>query len=104
MPRNRIAIDFCTLSARSAEPVPFTISSVDALIKCLDCGKNRSCGGAEGKGEGAGGEEGFLCDAVDRFDEVSAVRGALGRFPGCEVMGIIKRFSSIYARGAPNGG
>lgn len=83
--------------------MPFTISSVDALVKCLDSG-NRSCGEAEGTGGGAGGEEGFLCDAVDRFDEVSAVRGALGRFPGCEVMGIIKRFSSIYARGAPNGG
>ncbi len=37
-------------------------------------------------------------DSVVRFDEVSAARGALGRFPGCEVMGLVKAFISAGPR------
>lgn len=32
-------------------------------------------------------------DPVRSFDELSAARGALGRFPGSEVMRLIKRFT-----------
>ena len=31
-------------------------------------------------------------DAVRSFDELSAARGSLGRFPGSEVMTLIKQF------------
>lgn len=32
-------------------------------------------------------------DPVRSFDEVSAVRGALGRFPGSQVMPLIKQYA-----------
>jgi 2,3-bisphosphoglycerate-independent phosphoglycerate mutase len=39
-------------------------------------------------------------DSVARFDEVSAAGGALGRFPGREVMGLVKDFiSAVHRRG-----
>jgi 2,3-bisphosphoglycerate-independent phosphoglycerate mutase len=34
-------------------------------------------------------------DAVRSFDEVSAARGSLGRFPGSEVMTLIKQFAGV---------
>lgn len=36
----------------------------------------------------------FPCDTVNKFDEIAVARGDLGRFPGCELMSIIK----LYAR------
>ena len=41
-------------------------------------------------------------DAVAEFTEVAAARGVLGRFPGCEMMGIVKCYASAedaYAGG-----
>ena len=34
-------------------------------------------------------------DAVRSFDEVSAARGGLGRFPGSGVMTLIKQFAGV---------
>lgn len=34
----------------------------------------------------------FRGDSVCKFNEISAARGCLGRFPGSEMMGIIKKF------------
>ncbi|GIL98398.1 hypothetical protein Vretimale_3768 [Volvox reticuliferus] len=39
-------------------------------------------------------------DPVRAFDEVSVARGALGRFPGSQVMGLVKQFAGV-AVGAP---
>lgn len=33
-----------------------------------------------------------LRDRVEKYDEVSACEGILGRFPGSEVIGILKNF------------
>lgn len=37
----------------------------------------------------------FAGDSVYEFNEVAAARGCLGRFPGGEMMGIIKRFLQL---------
>ncbi|KAJ8775111.1 hypothetical protein K2173_020115 [Erythroxylum novogranatense] len=37
----------------------------------------------------------FSGDSVSEFDEISASRGCLGRFPGGEMMGIIKKFLKL---------
>ncbi|WCJ25449.1 2 3-bisphosphoglycerate-independent phosphoglycerate mutase [Euphorbia peplus] len=37
----------------------------------------------------------FSCDSVCEFSEVAAARGCLGRFPGGEMMGIIKAFLKL---------
>mmetsp|Transcript_54161 Transcript_54161/g.131059 ORF Transcript_54161/g.131059 Transcript_54161/m.131059 type:complete len:111 (+) Transcript_54161:1063-1395(+) len=71
----------------SCEPVPFAICSVDRMAVCLEAGHEEQMTSG-----------GYLCDEVDRFDEMSAVRGALGRFQGSEVMSIIKRFSRLLAK------
>lgn len=36
-------------------------------------------------------------DGVGRFDEVAAARGALGRFPGSEVMPFLRQFASAVS-------
>ena len=36
-------------------------------------------------------------DRVDRFNEVAAARGALGRFPGSEVMPLLRQFASTVS-------
>ena len=36
-------------------------------------------------------------DRVDRFDEVAAARGALGRFPGSEVMPLLRQFAGAVS-------
>lgn len=36
-------------------------------------------------------------DAVTSFDEISAAAGALGRFPGQQVMPLVKGFMSLAA-------
>ncbi len=33
-----------------------------------------------------------ISDSVEHYSEISASKGALGRFPGSEMMGVIKRF------------
>jgi len=59
-------------------------------------------GGGEGEGEtgvwGAWPEawpQVALGDGVTSFDELSAARGGLGRFPGSQVMGLIKQFVGV---------
>lgn len=37
----------------------------------------------------------FSGDSVCKFDEIAAARGCLGRFPGSEMMGIIKKFIEL---------
>ncbi|KAF5735651.1 hypothetical protein HS088_TW15G01162 [Tripterygium wilfordii] len=41
--------------------------------------------------------EAFSCDSVCELNEIAAARGCLGRFPGGEMMGIIKRFLKVDA-------
>lgn len=41
--------------------------------------------------------EAFGGDSVWEFDEIAAARGCLGRFPGGEMMGIIKKFLKLDA-------
>ena len=36
-------------------------------------------------------------DSVSEFDEIAAARGCLGRFPGGEMMGIIRKFLNLDA-------
>lgn len=37
----------------------------------------------------------FAGDSVIEFSEIAAARGCLGRFPGSEMMGIIKKFIKL---------
>lgn len=37
----------------------------------------------------------FAGDSVSKFSEIAAARGCLGRFPGSEMMGIIKKFIKL---------
>ncbi|KAK1440748.1 hypothetical protein QVD17_06579 [Tagetes erecta] len=37
----------------------------------------------------------FSCDSVWKLNEIAAARGSLGRFPGSEMMGIIKKFIDL---------
>ncbi len=62
------------------EPVPFAISSIGAIRMEM---------------QGEKGKIGMISDKVGEFNEISCGEGALGRFSGAEVMGIIKRFKGI---------
>ena len=37
----------------------------------------------------------FDADQVSKFNEIAAAKGCLGRFPGSETMGIIKKFLKL---------
>lgn len=65
------------------EPVPFAIARVGNAFTALD--------GAEDEVKMTGSA---LVDEVVSFSELSVTRGALGRFAGDQVMGIIKNFRS----------
>jgi 2,3-bisphosphoglycerate-independent phosphoglycerate mutase len=65
------------------EPVPFTASTFSSLIENLGIDKSESKRLQELRN---------LRDTVERFDEISACEGVLGRFPGSEMMGILKKF------------
>lgn len=43
----------------------------------------------------SGGCKAFGGDSVSEFSEIAAARGCLGRFPGSEMMGVIKEFLSL---------
>lgn len=43
----------------------------------------------------SGQHQAFFGDSVCEFNEIAAARGCLGRFPGGEMMGIIKRFLQL---------
>ncbi|OVA13493.1 Bisphosphoglycerate-independent phosphoglycerate mutase [Macleaya cordata] len=47
------------------------------------------------KKERNGAQKAFCGDSVSKFDEIAAARGCLGRFPGGEMMGIIKTFVKL---------
>lgn len=59
----------------SNEPVPFSIAYIDPRSEPPHS----------------------LVDSVDRFDEISASRGRLGRFSGNQVMPLVKVFTSIVS-------
>ena len=52
-----------------------------------------------GLGEMCGGFGWYGCsgDSVYELNEVAAAKGCLGRFPGGEMMGIIKKFINLDA-------
>jgi len=92
----------------SAEPVPFAIASVAAVASLLapppasngQPGPGAAANGQPGPGAAAGEtaqERAKVCDAVSKFSEITAAQGALGRFQGLEVMGIIRRFLRLQA-------
>lgn len=41
-------------------------------------------------------KQSFSGDSVVEFNEIAAARGCLGRFPGGEMMGIIKSYLKVY--------
>lgn len=43
------------------------------------------------------GAKPFSCDSVCEFNDIAAARGCLGRFPGGEMMGVLKRFVKMNA-------
>jgi 2,3-bisphosphoglycerate-independent phosphoglycerate mutase len=63
------------------EPVPFAVSTYSAIAHHLQIEK------LEEKSDLLS-----LNDSVERYDEISACEGSLGRFPGSELIGILKRF------------
>eukprot|EP00271_Cylindrocystis_brebissonii_P020984 TRINITY_DN7296_c0_g1_i1.p1 TRINITY_DN7296_c0_g1~~TRINITY_DN7296_c0_g1_i1.p1 ORF type:complete len:480 (-),score=91.07 TRINITY_DN7296_c0_g1_i1:277-1716(-) len=56
-----------------------------------DCSTEDEAGWRSAEGRAVAG------DNVALFDEVSAAQGLLGRFPGCEMMGVVKRHAAILA-------
>ena len=77
------------------EPSPTSRRFVDPSALLEAGGKATRIGGEWlGGGRDEGGVQGRrVCgDAVGRFDEVAAARGALGRFPGSEVMPLLRQF------------
>lgn len=64
-------------------PLPSTVAGED-LREELKIVENRS-----------NGRKAFSGDSVSEFSEIAAARGCLGRFPGGEMMGIIKKFLKL---------
>ncbi|EGG18347.1 phosphonopyruvate decarboxylase-like protein [Cavenderia fasciculata] len=65
----------------SSEPVPFVITKpilVDQLLKSKDESNSKY--------------QFSLTDSVDTFSEIECIKGALGRFPGSQVMKIIPQY------------
>ncbi|ELR19878.1 2,3bisphosphoglycerate-independent phosphoglycerate mutase-like protein [Acanthamoeba castellanii str. Neff] len=78
----------------SCEPVPFVIARVRDVWRVLQAKLAASPGGEtqaeqEALARVSGNDE---SDGIPHFSEVDAARGSLGRFPGSEVMPIIKSY------------
>ncbi|MBA0783684.1 hypothetical protein Gotri_001355 [Gossypium trilobum] len=72
----------------SLDPFPLpTVKAGEDLNEDIALGKGRNCKQVES----------LSGDSVFEFNEIAAARGALGRFPGGEMMGIIKRFLKLSA-------
>lgn len=74
------------LSETSLEPFPLPMISAGEDIMD-DPGNQESTKSKQSKA--------FSGDSVCVFDEVAAARGCLGRFPGSEMMGIIKAYLKL---------
>ncbi|KAJ0668853.1 putative phosphoglycerate mutase (2,3-diphosphoglycerate-independent) [Helianthus annuus] len=97
----------------SFEPVPFTLSRLKdyvgavggesvVLQTSLDTFPLPTVEGGDDLSASVAAEEeisqpgrAFSGDSVWRLDEIAAARGSLGRFPGSEMMGIIKKFVQL---------
>lgn len=69
-------------------PEPFPLPTVEAGEDLAD---NMSLGEAKRSGQ----LQPFCGDSVCEFNDIAAARGCLGRFPGGEMMGIIKTFLKL---------
>lgn len=69
-------------------PEPFPLPTVEAGEDLAD---NMSLGEAKRSGQ----LQAFCGDSVCEFNDIAAARGCLGRFPGGEMMGIIKTFLKL---------
>ena len=79
-----------TTGDHTFEPVCFAITSFSALLNDL---------GELDKETGQKREEVIkLKDSVQQFSEIDAAGGGLGRFPGSEVMTIIKSFRNLLLK------
>lgn len=67
------------------EPVPFTATTYSALLENLGIEKDSK----------RIQELKNIRDNVEKFDEVSACEGVLGRFPGSEMMGVLKNLKKV---------
>ena len=79
------AIGESTVLKTSLDPFPIpSVNSGEDLLNDLDTkeGRDKFCEAHSG-------------DSVYELNEVAAARGCLGRFPGGEMMGIIKKFISL---------
>lgn len=79
------AIGESTIRKTSLDPFPIpSVKSGEDLLNDLDTKETRDkcCQPCSG-------------DSVYELNEVAAARGCLGRFPGGEMMGIIKKFISL---------
>ena len=79
------AIGESTVLKTSLDPFPIpSVKSGEDLLNDLDTkeGLHKCC-------------EAYSGDSVYELNEVAAARGCLGRFPGGEMMGIIKKFISL---------
>lgn len=72
------------------EPVCFAITSYSALMNELGELDQASAKKREAILK--------LRDSVEFFSEIDAAGGSLGRFPGCEVMTIIKGFRNLILK------
>ncbi|GAB2278202.1 hypothetical protein Dimus_035305 [Dionaea muscipula] len=98
----------------SFEPVPFALCRVQDfvgaiggepalmelpldpfLLPTVEAGEEDLYGECSSKEETGSLREPFSGDSVCEFDEIAAARGCLGRFPGSEMMGIIKAFLKL---------
>ena len=87
-------------AALGINPGPCPQQSGDPFAALRAGGKAARSGGVwPGGGQDEGGVPGYRVfgDGVARFDEVAAARGALGRFPGSEVMPLLRQFASAVS-------
>lgn len=75
----------------SFEPVPFVISTVHSAAQLLEQKQQHNDGTCKTSGKTMADP---LMDSVRSFSEIAAHQGYLGRFPGDEVMPIIRKYST----------
>lgn len=79
------AIGESIVSKTSLDPFPIpSVKSVEDLTHDLETEERRD-------------SQSYSGDSVFELNEIAAARGCLGRFPGGEMMGIIKRFLDLDA-------
>ena len=102
----------------SCEPVPLALARLDLVVKALGeahvegvdlapfpmPAEDAALAAAQGGGEARRAARRVFGDAVEAFDEVACAAGFLGRFPGSEVMPLLRTVAAGGVSGASGEG